>query len=152
MKSNLFGGLVHVLCVASVCLHTAAQEPSGQPPNHFKPIRPDDPKGLGLPPGVPRTVDISGSVIGISHQFTTREYRQAAVKLVLQEANRVAEELHLQEHLPIVESNLKELFSCSQKLIKCCSKSPQFMKRKRTMYASLRSCRSVALADGVTAP
>jgi hypothetical protein len=108
MKSNLFGGLAIVVCVASCVSHAAAQEPPAQTFNGFRLVRPDDPKGLGLPPGVPRVVDTNGNVVGLSHQFTTKEYRHAAVMLILQEANRVAQELQLSEQLPIMESNLTE--------------------------------------------
>jgi hypothetical protein len=38
--------------------------------------------------------------------FTTEAYRKEALKLVLQEANQVAEELQLPEKLPIIETNL----------------------------------------------
>ena len=38
--------------------------------------------------------------------FTTDAYRQEALRLVIEEANRVAKQLHLSEQLPIVETNL----------------------------------------------
>ena len=38
--------------------------------------------------------------------FTTDAYRQEALRLVIEEANRVASELHLSEQLPIVQTNL----------------------------------------------
>jgi hypothetical protein len=50
-------------------------------------------------------------VITIPHDFTTPQYAQAASQLLLQEANKVAEELGLsEEHLPITKSNLVELY------------------------------------------
>lgn len=74
----------------------------------FKPINTNDPKGRKLPPGVPRTIDTNGNVIYIDVNFTTPQYRQAAIKLILQEANLVAKELQLPERLPITETNLTE--------------------------------------------
>jgi hypothetical protein len=75
-----------------------------------KPLRADDPKGLRLPRGVPRGVDADGNVITIDHQFTTPQYQHAAAQMVLQEANRVAEEMRLaDEVLPITETNVVEL-------------------------------------------
>lgn len=72
----------------------------------FKPINPDDPKGLELGPGVPRTVDTKGNVIGIDTSFTSRQFQEAAVRLMLFEASSVARELQLSEDLPITETNL----------------------------------------------
>ena len=73
-----------------------------------KPLFPDDPKGRELPAGVPRMVDTNGNVVWLDQSFTTRQYQNAAFKLVLQEANRVAKELQLPQELPITESNLVE--------------------------------------------
>jgi len=42
--------------------------------------------------------------------FTTPAYRKEALRLVIEEANRVAQELNLSENLPITESNLVEVF------------------------------------------
>lgn len=42
--------------------------------------------------------------------FTTPAYRKEALRLVIEEANRVAQELNLPENLPITESNLVEVF------------------------------------------
>lgn len=95
-----------ILIVYSLILvSAAAQELQFSSP---RPISPDDPKGRNLPPGVPRMVDTNGNVIYIDHNFTTSQYRQAAFKLVLQEANVVAKELQLQDELPITKSNLVE--------------------------------------------
>jgi hypothetical protein len=106
MKLNLFSNLLLVFCVTN-CF-SKAQELSAFVPEVPKPICPDDPKGRELPPGVPRVVDTNGNVIFINRRFTTRQYQQAAIKLVLQEANTVAGELQLPEKLPIAESNLTE--------------------------------------------
>jgi hypothetical protein len=42
--------------------------------------------------------------------FTTPAYRKEALRLIIEEANRVAQELNLPENLPITESNLVEVF------------------------------------------
>jgi hypothetical protein len=63
-------------------------------------------KGRQLPPGVPRTVDTNGNVIYVDGMFTTQLYREAALGLVLQEANKVAQELKLPEEIPITKSNI----------------------------------------------
>ena len=103
MKSNFLA----TACIAICLLTVAAKE---LPPHVPKPIFSDDPKGLKLPRGVPRAVDTNENVISINHDFTTPQYRYAAAKLVLQEANRVAKELQLpDEALPITESNLTEV-------------------------------------------
>jgi hypothetical protein len=101
MKSNVLA----TACLAIYLLTIAAKEPAPFVP---KPLFPDDPKGLKLPPGVPRVVDTNGNVIALKDGFTTREYQNAAVKLMLHEANLVARELQLSEELPITESNLIE--------------------------------------------
>ena len=75
-----------------------------------KPLFPDDPKGNALPAGVPRMVDTNGNVISINHGFTTPQYERAAAQLLLQEANRAAEQLRMpDEVLPITKSNVTEL-------------------------------------------
>jgi len=100
MKSYLF------LCVFIYIFRTAlAQESPLGPP---APLFPDDPKGHNLPSAVPRMVDTNGNVVWINEHYTTPQYRQAAFRLVLQEANRVARELQLPGELPITESNLFE--------------------------------------------
>ncbi|HEX3628781.1 MAG TPA: hypothetical protein VH280_25500 [Verrucomicrobiae bacterium] len=80
----------------------------GQTPYH-SPFA-NDPKGLRLPPGEPRIVDTNGNVEWIDQDYTSEKYQTAAFKLVLQEANQVAEELQLPESLPITESNIVEAF------------------------------------------
>jgi hypothetical protein len=42
--------------------------------------------------------------------FTTPAYQKEAVRLVIEEANRVAQQLNLPENLPITQSNLVEAF------------------------------------------
>jgi hypothetical protein len=76
---------------------------------HLKPLVPDyDETGRPLPPGVPRIVDTNGKTLGILRHFTTMAYQKEALKLVIQEANKVASEFKLPEKLPITESNLVE--------------------------------------------
>jgi hypothetical protein len=85
---------------------------SSAPAQIPEPLNPGDPKGLLLGPGVRRTVDTNGNVIYIDMSFTTVQFQHAAVKLMLPEANSVAEELQLPEDLPITESNLTGGFVC----------------------------------------
>ena len=75
-----------------------------------KPFFPDDPKGLNLPPGMPRMVDTNGNVTWIDEDYTTKQYQRAALKQVIQEANEVAKQLQLPEDLPITESNFVEAY------------------------------------------
>jgi len=76
-----------------------------------------------LPPGIPRVVDTNGNIVFINHKFTTDLYQKEALKLTLEEANKVAKELNLPEELPITESNLVEFhispfgFAYSYKMI-----------------------------------
>jgi hypothetical protein len=70
-------------------------------------LDPTDPKEK-LPSGVPRVVDTNGNFLSLNPWFTTGQYRQAAVTLMVNEANQVALEMHLTEQLPITESNLTE--------------------------------------------
>lgn len=94
-----------ILSGLSSCAIFEKDEPS--PP---RPLFPDDPRGTNLPTGVPRLVDANGNVISINHEFTTPQYQQAAIQLLLQEANRVAAEMQLSpEALPIKEANVKEI-------------------------------------------
>jgi len=81
MKVCLLSNLLLVLFVLVCPFHVPAQQPFVP-----QPVDPTDPKGRELPPGVPRTVDTNGNVIYMDISFTTRQYRQAAVKLILQEA------------------------------------------------------------------
>ena len=115
-------GLMFLSCaLLSISSAALAAEEELPPP---KPLFPDDPKGTALPAGVPRMIDTNGNVISINHRVTTPQYRHAAGQLLLQEANRVAEELRLaDEVLPITKSNVEELivtpfgFSCIRKSI-----------------------------------
>lgn len=102
MESQLPGTTLLVL--VAILLFPLAQKVFSDPP----PLFPDDPKGLNLPPAVPRMVDTNGNVVWIDHRFTTSQYSEAAERLVLREANRVALELHLPEDLPITELKLLE--------------------------------------------
>jgi len=103
MKVCLLSSLLIAIFVLVCPFHVPAQQPFVP-----QPIDPTDPKGRELPPGVPRTVDTNGNVIYIDMDFTTKQYRQAAVKVLMQEANIVAKELQLPEQLPITETNLTE--------------------------------------------
>jgi hypothetical protein len=76
----------------------------------IKPIDPDDPKGLKLPRGVPRMIDTNGTVVWIDPRFTTEEYNEAARRLLLREAERVAAQLNLTNDLPITSSNIVAVF------------------------------------------
>jgi len=60
--------------------------------------------------GVPRTVDTNGRVVYIDGAFTSEAYNNEALKLVIQEANKVAREMKLKEALPITESDLTRRF------------------------------------------
>jgi hypothetical protein len=50
--------------------------------------------------------------------FTTPAYQKEAVRLVIEEANHVAQQLNLQENLPITESNLVAAFISPPQMIK----------------------------------
>ncbi len=95
-----------VSMVFSSCVFSPADD--SPPP---KPLFPDDPQGTNLPAGVVRTIDAHGNVVSIDHEFTTPQYTQAAVRLLLQEANWVAEEMEFtNEILPITEENVTGIF------------------------------------------
>lgn len=108
--------LLVVICILSCLVNVHAQK-MVRALNFIKPLDPDDPKGLALPPGVPRTVDTNGNVIALDVAFSSTQYQRAAFKLVLEEANRVAREMQLPENLPITVSNITEAyispFGCS---------------------------------------
>src|SRR4051812_14909837 len=104
MKISLTSLACVLICLSSGCAQDHLPRPA--------PVAPDDPKGVTLPPGVPRMVDKNGNVIYIYHRFTTPQYTQGARQLLLEEANRVAEELRLSDEvLPITKSNVKELYA-----------------------------------------
>lgn len=62
-----------------------------------------------LPPGVPSPIGPDGK---FTHaiSFTTPAYQKEAFKLVLQEANQAARDLHLPEKLPITEADVVRRF------------------------------------------
>jgi hypothetical protein len=62
-----------------------------------------------LPPRVPNPIGPNGKYTR-SMMFTTRAYQDEALWLILQEANRVAEQLQLPEQLPITETNIVKAF------------------------------------------
>jgi hypothetical protein len=108
MKANLYLKSLLAICTLSLLCYATAQKSSFDGP---KPMLPDyDESGRELPPGVPRIVDTSGKVIYIKSSFTTKAFQKEALKLVIQEANQVAQELNLQENAPITESNIVESF------------------------------------------
>ena len=63
----------------------------------------------GLPPGVPSPIAPDGKYTG-DIMFTTKAYQDEAFRLVLQEVNQVAAQLHLPEKLPIAETDLVASF------------------------------------------
>ena len=67
-----------------------------------------DETGRKLPSGVPKYVDTNGVLLSINHHFTTPQYQQEAIRLMMLEANAAAKELGLPEHLPIVQSDIGE--------------------------------------------
>ncbi|HWY31035.1 MAG TPA: hypothetical protein VNX46_09785 [Candidatus Acidoferrum sp.] len=95
-----------IFSVALIVVTTSAQGASELVP---KPLFSDDPKGLRLQAAIPRMVDANGNVVWIDEKYTTTQYKKAASLLVLQEANRVAVELHLPEKVPITETDLVEV-------------------------------------------
>jgi hypothetical protein len=99
---------VFVTCLMVIACHSAAQSQPGKSslPYYLMPDYSD--VGRKLPSGVPRDVDTNGNVIYVRHTFTTGLYQKAALKLVLHEANSVAEELNLTNDIPVTESNLVE--------------------------------------------
>ena len=103
MKVCLLSSLLIAIFILVCPFHAPAQQPFVP-----QPIDPTDPKGRELPPGVPRTVDTNGNVIYMDINFTTPQYRRAAARVIMQEANLVAKELQLPEPLPITETNLTE--------------------------------------------
>lgn len=100
--------LLLAIFVAFIVYSLATQAQTNLPPLPSYLMRDYDETGRQLPPGVPREVDTNGKVIYIPMRFTTPAYRDAAVKLVLHEANEVAKDLRLPEQLPITESNIVE--------------------------------------------
>ena len=100
-------GFMCLTCFVFCCSSGCAQGHLPPP----QPVAQDDPKGVTLPLGIPRMIDRNGNVISMNHRFTTPQYTEAARQLLLQEANRVADELRLSDEvLPITKSNVKELY------------------------------------------
>jgi hypothetical protein len=62
-----------------------------------------------LPPGVPRSVSSDGTV-NVPIMFTTKAFREEALRLIIQEANVVAKQLNLPEDLPITDADLSHFF------------------------------------------
>jgi hypothetical protein len=62
-----------------------------------------------LPPGVPNPIGPDGKYTHALF-FTTKAYQHEALKLVLQEANQVANTLQLPDELPITESSIVKGF------------------------------------------
>lgn len=105
---NLFAKFALIICLTIIGRHSMAQSLSSRPPLPYYLLPDYSDVGRPLPPGVPRDVDTNGNVIYVPLRFTTRLYQEAALKLVLQEANSVAEELNLTNDIPITVSNLVE--------------------------------------------
>jgi hypothetical protein len=59
---------------------------------------------------IPGLIRPDGKLTSEGFRFSTEAYEREAVKLLLEEANRVAKELRLPESLPITESNLTRVF------------------------------------------
>jgi len=62
-----------------------------------------------LPPGVPRSVSSDGTV-NVPIMFTTKAFREEALRLIIQEANVVAKQLNLPEDLPITDADISHFF------------------------------------------
>lgn len=61
--------------------------------------------GQELPPGVPSPIGPDGKMTS-NTMFTTPAYQRKAIDMLVQEANKVAAELHLSEKLPITEADI----------------------------------------------
>jgi len=78
-----------------------------------------------LPAGVPNPIGADGKWNHEGMMFTTEAYQKEALRLLLKEANNVAENLHLPEKLPIKKDGLVEAYIAPfgiayvQKLIGC---------------------------------
>ncbi len=59
---------------------------------------------------VPNLFRPDGKLTSEAFRFTTKAYEREALRLVLEEANRVAKELDLPEEFPITETNLTRAF------------------------------------------
>jgi len=65
---------------------------------------------LTNPSVVPNLIGSDGRYTSEARSFTTEAYEQEAFKLVLQEANKVAQELNLDEKLPITRAEVTSAF------------------------------------------
>ena len=63
-----------------------------------------------LPPGVPRIVETNGDVLFVDTMFTTPAFQMESLRLVIEEANKVASELNFLESGPITKKNLKHTY------------------------------------------
>ena len=63
-----------------------------------------------LPPGIPITVNTNGDVVFVEPMFTTRAFQEEGLRLIIEEANKVASDLKLPEPLPITKTNLTHAF------------------------------------------
>jgi hypothetical protein len=70
-------------------------------------------KADDLPAGVPHVVDTNGNIFYVDPMFTTPAFQREGLRLIIDEANRVASDLRLPECLPITESNLTRSFISS---------------------------------------
>jgi hypothetical protein len=105
MKKPLVTALMSGLCLFLFSIATQAQ-------TRESPYGKDSPIGKPdtLPPGVPRNLDPNGNLFHVEPMFTTPAYQDEALRLIIEEANRVAADLGLPESLPIVKTNLPQGF------------------------------------------
>jgi hypothetical protein len=99
MKQPFMNNLSSITCLCLLSIAAKAQtldSPYGKP---------DD-----LPLGVPHVVDTNGNVFSIEPMFTTAAFQEEGLRLVIEEANAVARDLHLPESSPITRSNLIHAF------------------------------------------
>lgn len=91
--------LLQVFCLCS--FHTQAEDGRFNIPDNAN---------QELPPGVPRIIETNGQVLFIDSKFTTGAYQEEGLRLVIEEANKVAAELNLPEVKPVTRSDLKQAF------------------------------------------
>jgi hypothetical protein len=94
--------LSHLGSIVCLCLLNIASQAQTLDSPYGKP---DD-----LPPGVPHAVDTNGNVFSIEPMFTTPAFQEEGLRLVIDEANKVARDLRLPESLPITRTNLTHAF------------------------------------------
>jgi hypothetical protein len=66
--------------------------------------------GMTNNPKIPKMLRPDGKLTHEAFIFTTKAYEREALRLVIEEANKVAKELQLPEKLPITETNLTRAF------------------------------------------